>query len=332
MADDSGFLDSLLNSINTGAQYGIGQAGVNGANAATQKAYAAIIQNLKDRFGDYEKLGPAGYKDITAQQLGPSALAGIQPDAQARGDEQQAIAQLGDISNRGGLDLADMNALNQIQQNLGRNNAARQNSLSNQFAARGQLGSGAQLAMELAGNQNAAMNANQAGESQAAQAQQRAMQAILQKAQASRTMGNDDYQRKAKAAEAADAIAKYNAGARTGASQYNNTIAGQNFDDSMKKLQGESGLTGSLNAAILGGGQQNANTQLANAQLGGGLINGITQGVGSLAKSLKGIGGGGSGGNGDTTDQSGTKLTDNTGGPGIDEDPGLDPSLLENPY
>jgi len=320
MADDtdSTDLNALMQLIDNGAQAGLNYAGGQQANAITQAAYQAVLGNLQKRFNDYDKLNPAAYKDIAAQQLGPSSLAGIQPDAQARTQEEAAISQLQDIADRGGLSLADMQALNEVQANLNRNNSARQAGLANQYAARGQLGSGAQLAMDLANQQNAAQSANQQGESAAAQAQQRAMQAILQKAQASRTMSNDDYQRKLAAAQAADAIAKYNASARTDASKYNNTVAGQSYADQLSKLKGQTALTDSMNGALLGSANANANTTKANAGYGAGL-------VGTLPSIFKGMGGGGGGkssgstaetdpfadapGNGDVPDAPGTQNT-----------------------
>lgn len=288
------------------AQYGIGALTTGAANQAQLQAYQQVLANLQNEMGDYQKLGPAGYKNIEAQQLGPSALTSIQPDAVARGNEQAAIAQLGDIANSGGLELSDRNALNQVEQTLSRNNQARNNSLANQFAARGQLGSGAQLAMSLANNQNAAMNANQQGESVAADAQKRAMQAVMDKAAASRSMSLDDYARQKAAAEAADSIARYNAGMRTDASKYNNTLAGQNLQDQLAKLRGETGVTSATNQALLGqGGQKAAGIAgLGNIGMGG---------LGALGKMT----GGGSGNPNDPgLDTGGTQdLNGQRGGP-----------------
>lgn len=309
MADDTDALGPLLADL---AKYGVGTAGTLGANAATQSAYQAIIKNLQDRFSDYKNLAPANYHDITPQQLGPSALTGIQPDAQARLDEQNAIGQLDDIAKSGGLTLADKAALNKIESTLNRNASARNNSLANQFAARGQLGSGAQLAMGLANNQNAAENANERGEGIAGQAQQRAMQAVLSKAGASRNMSNDDYARKKAAAEATDAISKYNASMTTDAAKSNNAIAGQAYDDSIKRLYGQTGLTNSLNGALLGQGQGNANT-IAGAAYGG---TGLISSLANAGKNLSKLATSGSGGGGSSTDSTNPDQTGNRGGAG----------------
>jgi hypothetical protein len=284
------------------AQLGLGGITTAQANQAQLQAYMQVLKNLQGELGDYQKLSPGDYQKLEAQQLGPSALTNIQPNAQSRTDEQAAISQLGDIANSGGLELSDRNALNQLEQTLSRNNSARNNSLANQFAARGQLGSGNQLAMSLANNQNAAMNANQQGENIAADAQKRAMQAVMNKAAASRSMGLDDYNREKAAAEATDSINRFNAGMRTDAGKYNNSLAQQTYEDQLRKLQGETGVMGATNTALLGQGNQQAAGITGLGNIG-------VAGLGAIGKGLKGAGGGGGG-----------------GGSGDPNDPGLDQS------
>ncbi len=254
-----------INSFDTG----------NKANSQMQAAYAEMMRNLRERFADYDNMGKAGYQDVTAQQVGPSGLEGMPEDLQSRQAQQEAMAALADISKNGGLSLADMKALNEVQNNLNQNDTTRRQGLANEFAARGQLGSGAQLAMALQGQQNAAMNANQRAEGVQAQAQARALQAILQKGQMASQMGNEDYRRKAEAARARDAIEARNAAARMDAMKSNNSYRGQAFADEMNKARGKTQLTGDMNKAVFGSGTQNANTTLAQGSaVNGGLDEG----------------------------------------------------------
>ena len=252
------------------------------ANSEMQEAYRQMLANLQARFGDYDALGKAGYSDIGAQQVGPSALEGITNDPQARLAQQEALAALSELAANGGLSLADMAALNQIQGNLNRNDSARRQGTANEFAARGQLGAGAQLAMAMQGNQDAAVNANQRAESTAAQAQARALQAILSKGQMAGQMGNEDYRRKADAARARDAIEARNAAARTDASKYNNSLRGQSFEDELAKARGKTALTGDMNAAVFGQGKQTANTTLGKGSYTNELIGQGASGFGKL--------------------------------------------------
>lgn len=320
MADDTTNPDDNLGPLLAQlGQYGAGAAGTVGANAVTQKAYEAILKNLHDRFGEYSNLPPAAYKQLSPQNLGPSALNGVQGDPQARLDEQNAIEQLDSISKAGGLDLGDKNALNQIEQTQSRNAGARNASLANQYAARGQLGSGQQLAMEMANNQHATENANQRGETIAAQAQKRAMEAVMNKGTMAHNLSNEDYARKAKAAEAADAIAKYNSGMSMDAQKGNNALAGDTFENQLKKLHGENDVTSNLDTALLGSGKANASTIGALGSGAGGLINSVA----GATRGGKG-GGGGSPGSTDTpTAGDGTTQDFNTNLQPDASDPGI---------
>lgn len=300
-------LSALLTDL---AKYGVGSAGAQNANAITQDAYKAIIANLKDRFGEYQGLAPAGYKQIEAEKLGRSGLEGIQVDPQSRLDEQAAIAAMDNIAKSGGLTLADKAALDKLERTLSRNAGARNASIANQFAARGQLGGGQQLAMQLDAAQNATEHANEAGENTAAQAQKRAMDAVLEKGKLSHSMSSEDYARKARAAEAEDAIARFNASMSMDAAKSNNDTASRAYNDALHKLSGENAVTGNLNTALLGSGTANANTAAGQAFGAAGLVGTVGAAAGKALKGLKGAGGGGS------NSDSGEPNPDETGGRG----------------
>lgn len=301
---DYSWIGPLISGVAKGAN---SSATADSAQGISDAAYAQMLANLRDRLGDYDKLGKAGYEDLKPSLLGPSALEGIAADPAARAAQQQSIAALQQLADNGGLSLSDMKALNDLQGNLNRNDSARRNALSNQYAARGQLGSGAQLAMELQGQQQAAQSANQRGESIAAQAQDRALQAILQKGQVARGMSNDDYGRKADTAKARDAIEARNAAARTDAGKYNNSLRGQAYDDALAQARGKSGLTDSMNQTIFGQAKSQGNTVLAKGGYRNDLID---QGSTLLNKGTSGSSGGGSGGGGSNTNNDGFSSDD----------------------
>jgi len=279
----------------------------NAATAEYQNAFDKMLAELQARFGEYNALGNAGYKPVEAQQLGPSALESIPQDLQSRQDTQEAIGSLDDIANNGGLSLADMKAINDIQRELSQGDMARRKGLANEFAARGQLGSGAQLAMALQGQQAAAQNANQRAEGVQAQAQARAMQALLQKAGLARGLSADDYARKAAAAQARDAIEARNAAARTDAAKSNNAYAGQAFQDELSKMRGKTSLTNSMNEAVFGKGKAAATNIGANAMNTNGILDAGASAWGSFGKnndSSGSTGGGGSSAPASTDDTS----------------------------
>lgn len=308
MADDMSWIGPLIAS---GAKYLNSNKTADDSNGVMQSAFADMLRNMQERFGDYDALGSAGYQDLAAQQLGPSALESIPEDLVARGAQQESMAALEELAANGGLSLADMQALNEIQNNLNRNTMARRKGLANEYAARGQLGSGAQMAMDLAGQQQAAESANQRGESVAAQAQARALQAILQKGQVARGMGQDDYSRRAEAARARDAIEARNAAARTDAGKYNNSIRGQAWNDKFRTAQGKAGLTTAQNEILYNRGTANRNTIQGKGEANNAAIN-----------QLSGIKFGGGGGSSGGSTQGNTTTTDTPSSGWYDEPAG----------
>lgn len=258
-----------------------------GAGTAAQAQLMAAIQqvmaNEQKNLDSANGLKTPDYQQLSPQEQAASGLGGIQDDAVAKGQQQGAINQLGQIAQSGGLNLADRAAQNQLEQTLSRNNSARQSQLAQQYAARGQLGSGAQLAMDLTNNQNAAMNANNQAQSLAGQAQQRAMQAIIQQGGLAKGMSDDEYARQAAAAQANDSINRFNAGQRTNTGEYNNKLQGQSYEDQLKKLGLVNQETNTINNTITAQGKQAANGTVSNGQYGSDFVKSIF-GSGSKAK------------------------------------------------
>lgn len=228
------------------------------ASKISQAAYDEMLRNLRERFGDYDKLGDAGYEQLIPALLGPSAVSGIQDDPALRQAQQESLAELKSIIDSGGLTLSDLKGLNDVERVQNQNVTARRKGLANEYAARGQLGAGAQLAMDLDAQQNAAENAARAGESAAAQAQDRRTGAILKRGAMAGDMSAEEYKRKREAAEAEDFINRWNASTRNDAVKYGNTVKGQAFGDNLAKARGKTDLTRSMNDAVFGKGRDRA--------------------------------------------------------------------------
>lgn len=272
--DYAGLVNMGLQLAQSGVTYATATASQKQALDALAKAQQMIAQGQAN-FGNIAtpKYNP---QSIQATQAGRSELGGIQNDAQGRGAEQQAMAELQKLADNGGLSLADQASLNEIQGNLNRNAQSRQMATANQFAARGQLGGGAQLAMALQGGQDADQRANQQGESVAAQAQARALAAIKERAGLGREMSQDSYNKAADAAKANDLIKQHNIANSMQANQSNNQWLNQGFQNDLSKAQGQAGLIS----------QGVANAEKTGAQNMAGTAAG-----GALATSLIGAGG-----------------------------------------
>lgn len=106
--------------------------------------------------------------------------------------QKQALQQLTDLS-KTGINAQDRLALNQIQTQTARDNQAQQNSIIQNLAARGQAGGGAELAARLIASQNGANQEAQGGLQVAANAQQRALQALGAMGSQANTMRGQEF-------------------------------------------------------------------------------------------------------------------------------------------
>lgn len=242
---------------------------VPGAADYFQGADSAQVMNLlkqaADQFGniDLPKL-----EQLTLQAIPPTALAEIRQNPQYKAEQAAADSQLNDVINSGGLTLSDKAALDAIRTKSARATGAANNAVTEGMAARGTLDSGASLAAQLANNQSAEANQSSVDEATAGQAQQRALQAILQRGQNATNNASIDWQEQAQVAAAKDAIAKGNTGIANAAATYNAVLPQQNFQNQMTLAQGKSnaltGLAGAYGAEAKDQAQLDINNDVSN--------------------------------------------------------------------
>lgn len=222
---------------------------------------------------------------VQAEQLGPSAVAGMQTDQDTRGKQLHALAELQNIIDSGGLDLSDKagleDALNSYQEAQHSAHAG----VAADAAARGQLNSGTRLMMDMDATQKGANAQRQNDLDVAAQAQRRKLAAIGDYTSGLGNMREMDWREKEAGAQAQDYRDQRNADAREKAGYYNAGLPQQGFQNAMQKAVGAGAPTGNLAAAY---GQAGADARTAAA------------GYGKAA--YEGARGSGSGGGGDTSD------------------------------
>lgn len=302
MSDDYSWIGPLVSAVGSGIN---SYATSEQASKISQAAYDEMLRNLRERFGDYDKLGTAGYEQYIPAQLGRSALSGVQDDPALRQAQQETLAALQDVISSGGLTLADLKGLSDVERRLNQQNMARRKGIENSFAARGQLGAGAQLASELDSAQDAAELANQRGEATAAQASDRRMQALMRRGELARGMSGDDYRRQSEAARADDFISQWNASARNDGAKYRNTVRGQGFEDELAKARGKTSLTNSMNEAVFSKGQDKAKTQRLQGAYRNDLLKAGGSAFGSGTSGSSSSGSSGSSGSTDTSNDAG---------------------------
>lgn len=238
-----------------GAQAGAGDRakGTDAINDAYQKLAAiglppdtakAIIYNQYKQAGT---LTPELEKSINE---GPSNMAGVSGNADAQKAQMQAL-QILQQTGQTGMTPQSQAALNQIRQQVATDTNAKQQAIQQQFAARGQGGSGAELIGALQAAQSGANQESTAGDQVSAQASQNALQAIGQAGTLGGQIQQQQFGEQAQKAQAQDVINQFNT--QNQVNQQARNVGAQN------QAQGYN----------LGQAQQlsNANTQQANQEL-----------------------------------------------------------------
>lgn len=202
------------------------------------------------------KLNP---EEAKAYLVGPSAMEQVKVDPRLQQAQMGALQYLQDIANQGGLTAQDRAQLADIEaQQKGVEKSQREAIMMN-AAQRGMAGSGLEIASRLAAQQAAANQAAQRGTDVASMAQQRALQAMMQSGQMAGQVRGQEFGEKSAAAEAKDAINRFNAqvqqqtgmanvGARNAAQEFNlqqaQRLAEQNAQNRMQAQQFNIGQAG----------------------------------------------------------------------------------------
>lgn len=200
---------------------------------------------------------PRWLEDLQAQQLEPSQMKYVTTDPRLRSQQNAALDALNQISESGGLTLQDRANLSDIQNQVATADKGRRDALLQNMNARGMGGSGLELLANLQSSQAATDRGMQSGLNVAGMAQNRALDAIMQSGNLAGNIRGQDFSEQSKKAEAADAIARFNAQNRQDVNRYNiggrqdmanqgvtirnqnqmmpNQIAQQNYENQMNK-------------------------------------------------------------------------------------------------
>lgn len=174
--------------------------GGNGGEGHLQNA-AWLWQNLNGPEFDYRALNPEAYK--IAGTYNPEARQALEgPQAQtARSNQQLRAAQMEALRglqglSKGGLNFQDKADLANIQAQQGKANRAQQAAILSNLASRGAAGGGNELAARMIAQQEGANAASAGGLNVAANAQQRALQALQGAGSLAGQIGDSDLSEK----------------------------------------------------------------------------------------------------------------------------------------
>jgi hypothetical protein len=264
-----------------------------------------MLQDIYDKLGN---IPLPELQKIQAEQLGPTAMEGVHSDPEQRQQEMETMSSLRDLFEHGGFNIEDRAALNEELNRANVQGSAQRHALAGEFAQRGQLGSGARLALGNMDAQGAANRSNQAGLDIAAQGEKRRMDALTHYGDMASHLRGEDFGEASARAQAKDAADRWNASAREAAGRYNAGLAQQQFNNQVTKTTGQQSSANNL-AAFYGNEAQGVRNQGANYAR-------------AAAEASKGFGSGGGNSNG-----GGGQKYDASGNP-YDSDP----SEWDNPY
>lgn len=175
-----------------------------------------IIEEAQARYGTTDD---SALRAVAAERLGPTELAKITTSPEYQQAQKEALAQLRRVIDGGGMTLEDRANLQTVNTEVDRDAARARAAALQNLRGRGIAGSGMELAANLSGQQSASNRKAQAALQAAGSAQQRALQAMRDRASLAGNMRQQEYGEKARAAQAQDSINQLNWGRSYDAAQ-----------------------------------------------------------------------------------------------------------------
>lgn len=258
-------------------------------------------------------------QNVNPTQLGDPGMAGVYSDPAQRQQELEVMSNLRNVFSNNGLDLQDRAAMNEALNRASVTGNSARRALASDFASRGQLGSGAQLAMANQTAQNQANTSNQNSLDIAAQGEQRKASALNAYGSDASALRGQDFSEASARAKAQDEANQWNANAAEKANYYNN--GGRQQQDFQNRMGRD---TGAMNA-----GNNLSGFLGAQQQMGLNAVGNLGSAVATGAKGVAGSGGSGaSGSTGGTANPDDPYSTYNSG----TNYGSSDPSEWANPY
>jgi hypothetical protein len=195
-------------------------------------------QIAQEAYAQLQAIGapPEMYKDVLLQnykqaglytpgledkiEQATSKVSQLQEDPRVRAAQADALSKMQQLG-RTGLGAEDRAALNQVRAETQRDAQAKQQQILQAMQARGQSGSGAELAAALSSSQGSADRASEEGDRIAAQAAQKALQAISQSGTMAGQLRSQDFTAANTRASAEDEMNRFNTQQAIARQQYN---------------------------------------------------------------------------------------------------------------
>jgi len=242
-----------------------GSTGSDKADKLRQEAYDAFdaiktpeLSSLQVQLQNYVDAGQLTPEQAEATLINSNAFNAIKTDPSYTGAAKQALQQMQDVANQGGMTAIDKAQLQDIENQENEQRNAQDQAIMQNAKARGVGGSGLETVNRLINQQNASNSANQAGTSVAANAEQRALQAMQQAGGLGTQLENQAYGEEANKAAAENAINQFNAQTANATNLFNTQTANQAQAANLANKQNTANLnTSTQNAGTEYNAQQN---------------------------------------------------------------------------
>lgn len=189
-----------------------GQAQANAIDRANQILQSVPLPVLKEYYPElYKQVAELNPEAETAVNLGPSAMEGVSTDPSLRAAQMRALTKLQEIGDQGGMTATDRARLAQIQSEQNAALKGQTCAIMQNLAARGMSGGMSEMVARQLAAQEAANRAGQQGLDVKAQAEQRALQALMQSGQLGGQIEQNQFNQQSQVAQAKDLINKFNA-------------------------------------------------------------------------------------------------------------------------
>ncbi len=174
---------------------------------------AKIRAEAKARFGNTSL---SSLESIAKEQLGPSKLGGVSMDGKYKAASDEALDRMMGIAKADGMDAQSISKLNQAKNAAYGVERGMRGAADATLARRGMFNSGAAVSSAHAASQAGTDRAYQGSIATAADASERALQALMNGGNMASRLGQADLDQKNRVAGADDRIAEFNLGHRAG--------------------------------------------------------------------------------------------------------------------
>lgn len=225
-------IGNVVGAVGGGIIGGLGSL-LGGGPSEAEKAAAQAVEDLQNNYDipplEARRIVYERYKEIGALTpemeqailAEPTAFEKVTVDPSLGAAQKQALANIQNKMNQGGLDLNDLADLQTLQLQTAQAARGRDEAIQQQMQQRGMGGAGAELAARLSASQAGADQASQRALAIAAQAQRNKAEQINQSFNMARNMSQDELNRAESLAKARDVNQQFNVGQQTGAQQRN---------------------------------------------------------------------------------------------------------------